>query len=117
MGILFLGMGLIPPPPGVDIMDIRSINAHIHEYSFLAMMVPFMAHALGTLVGAFVAARLAGGQRIAMAYVVGVIFLLAGIDAMRQIPNAPLWFDALDLVVAYIPMAWLGGRLGARGRS
>ena len=25
---------------------------------------------------------------------------------------APAWFIALDLIVAYIPMAWIGGRLG-----
>ena len=111
MGILMLGMAVIPPPPGVDLMDIASINAHIHEYSFVAMMVPFLAHAMGTLMGAFVAVRIAVSRHMLLAMIVGVVFLLAGIDAVRQIPNAPLWFDVLDLVVAYLPMAWLGHRL------
>jgi hypothetical protein len=32
------------------------------------------------------------------------------------IPSAPLWFDALDLLGAYIPMAWLGHHL-AKGHA
>ncbi len=27
-----------------------------------------------------------------------------------QLPS-PMWFNALDLIVAYIPMAYLGGKL------
>jgi hypothetical protein len=27
---------------------------------------------------------------------------------------APSWFIALDLLAAYLPMAWLGVRIGAR---
>jgi len=113
MGILMLGMAVLPPPPGVDIMDIASINAHIHEYSFVALMVPFLAHALGTLMGAFVLTKLAASRHLELAMIfIGVVFLMGGIDAVRQIPNAPLWFDVLDLVVAYLPMAWLGAMVG-----
>jgi hypothetical protein len=97
-------------------MDIASINAHIHEYSFVAMMVPFLAHALGTLVGAFLAAKLAASKGMFPAMLIGIVFLLGGIDAVRQIPNAPLWFDVLDLVVAYLPMAWLGWLLAGGKR-
>ena len=49
------------------------------------------------------------------AYVIGGISLLAGIAMCFMIP-APAWFITLDLVVAYIPMAWLGGTL-ARSRA
>jgi hypothetical protein len=31
-----------------------------------------------------------------------------------MIPNAPLWFDVLDLGLAYIPMALLGWWLAVR---
>jgi hypothetical protein len=30
---------------------------------------------------------------------------------------APLWYEALDLIAAYIPMAFLGGKLGGAGRQ
>jgi len=45
--------------------------------------------------------------------VVGALFLAGGIAASFMIP-APTWFIVLDLVGAYIPMAWLGARIGSR---
>jgi hypothetical protein len=110
MGVLLLGSKLMPNPPGVDVNDPASINAHIHEYSVLQLLVPFLAHALGTLAGAFLAARFNRGTGLGLlaALVVGALFLFGGISMVMVIPNAPLWFDALDLVLAYVPMALLG---------
>lgn len=118
MGLIAAGGALLPPPPGVDVNDVASINARIGEYSVAQLLVPFFAHALGTLVGAWLAARLAGGRRGALvaAGIVGAFSLAGGIGAVLMIPAAPLWFDALDLLGAYLPMAWLGARL-ARTRS
>ncbi|MFM7281994.1 MAG: hypothetical protein ACKO32_09470 [Planctomycetia bacterium] len=72
--------------------------------------MPFLAHALGTLAGAFLAARFNRGTGLGLmaAQVVGALFLFVGISMVVMIPNAPLWFDALDLLVAYVPMALLG---------
>lgn len=114
MGLIYLGMALLPAPPGVDVNDIASINAHIREYSTLQLLTPFFSHAIGTLAGAFLAARIAASHNMAFALVIGVVFLIGGIMAVRMIPNAPMWFNVLDLVVAYLPMAWIGGRM-ARG--
>lgn len=41
---------------------------------------------------------------------VGVFFLLMGIFMVLSV-GGPLWFIILDLVGAYIPMAWLGYKL------
>ena len=111
MGLIMAGMALLPPPAGVDIMDVASINAHIHEYTFAQLLVPFIAHAMGTLVGAFLAAKIASTRKMVFALVIGLVFLWGGVDMVRMIPAAPIWFNVLDLVVAYIPMAMLGGRL------
>ncbi|MFM7281995.1 MAG: hypothetical protein ACKO32_09475 [Planctomycetia bacterium] len=35
MGVILAGSKLMPAPPGVDVNDPASINAHIHEYSVL----------------------------------------------------------------------------------
>jgi|JI10StandDraft_1071094.scaffolds.fasta_scaffold62483_5 hypothetical protein len=117
MGIIIFGSNLLPPPPGVDVSDVASINAHIHEYSTIQILVPFFAHALGTLIGAFIVARLAVSRQMILALVIGAFNLLGGIMAVRMIPDAPMWFNGLDLVVAYLPMAWLGGKLGMRGTA
>ena len=39
---------------------------------------------------------------------IGAFFLLGGIVASFIIP-APTWFVITDIVIAYIPMAWIGG--------
>ncbi|MFZ9915143.1 MAG: hypothetical protein ACO3IB_07375 [Phycisphaerales bacterium] len=119
MGILLGGARLLPPPAGVDVNDVATINANIDKYSVLDLSVPFAAHALGTLVGAFIAASVAATPRgrLRAASFVGILFLLGGIEAIRMIPNAPLWFDALDLCVAYLPMAWIGWRVATRGKA
>ena len=52
-------------------------------------------------------------RKITFALVVGFVHLLGGIAAAFLIP-APVWFIALDLVIAYVPMAWLGGKFVSR---
>ncbi len=112
MSIIIGGGALLPPPEGVDVNDIVSINAHIGEYSVVQLMVPWLAHAMGTLVGAFLAAMIAATPRwkMAGALVIGAMFLLGGSIAVSMIPDAPLWFDVSDLG-AYVPMALLGAFL------
>jgi hypothetical protein len=48
-----------------------------------------------------------------LAMIVGVFGVLGGIAAAFMVP-ALVWFMALDLVVAYIPMAWLGWKLSGK---
>jgi hypothetical protein len=116
MAIVYAGGALMPPPPGVDVSDPASINAHLGEYSVAQLLAPFVAHAAGTLVGAVAAARLSAGRPLVAALAVGGIFLLGGIAAVRMMPATPTWFAVLDLGVAYLPMGWLGARIAARGR-
>jgi hypothetical protein len=112
--LIYLSPMVIPPPAGVDVTDPESLAAGIHLFQPKHFVMPFLAHALGTLVGAFVAFKLAVTHKARLAYVVGALFLVGGIWAATMIP-APTWFIALDLVAAYLPMAWLAIRLGARG--
>lgn len=45
-----------------------------------------------------------------LALVVGGLHFVGGVAAAFMIP-VPTWFVVLDLTVAYLPMAWLGGRI------
>jgi hypothetical protein len=117
MGLIMLGSSIIPAPPGVDASDAESIAAGMHLFEAKHFITPFVAHAAGTLVGALVACLLAVSSKMTVAMVIGFVSLAGGIAAAFMIP-APLWFLVLDLLVAYIPMAWLGGKLGQRfGKS
>lgn len=77
---------------------------------------PFLAHALGTLAGSFVAAKLAASHRVKSAIGIGVFFLIGGIAAISML-GGPLWFNAADLLLAYIPMGYLGAILAGATRS
>jgi len=109
-GLIMIGPSVIPPPPGVNVMDMESLKTNMHLFEPKHFIFPFLSHALGTLAGALVVSFLAATHKMKFAIGVGVIFLLGGIVASISIP-APTWFIALDLIVAYIPMGWLGGKL------
>jgi hypothetical protein len=111
MGIIMLSGSIIPPPEGGDITTMEGLKATMHLFEPKHFIFPFLAHAIGTLVGAFVAARIAATRKMSMALIIGVFFLIGGSVNIFML-GGPLWFTVLDLAVAYIPMAYLGGRLG-----
>ena len=113
MALIMASPSLIPPPAGVDVSDAESLRRSIHLFEPRHFVMPFLAHALGTLVGALVAWLVAASSKGRLAMVVGIVNLCGGLAASFMIP-APAWFIALDLLVAYLPMAWLGARIGAQ---
>ena len=113
MALITLSPSLIPPPAGVDLRNTESLRSSIHLFEAKHFLMPFLAHALGTFAGALTAFLIAGTHKARVAYVIGFLFLLGGVAAAFMIP-APAWFIALDLVLAYLPMAWLAIRTGAR---
>ena len=115
MSIVTLGPALIPPPAGVDPTNAQSLAGAMHLFEPRHFVMPFLAHALGTLAGALAAWFIAASHKANFAYAIGVVFLCGGIAACFMIP-APAWFMALDLIVAYLPMAWLATWIGARLR-
>lgn len=116
MALISISPMLIPPPAGVDVTNAESLSLGIDLFEPQHFIMPFLAHALGTLAGAFVAYLTAASHKSSFAYVIGVFFLCGGVAASFMIP-APSWFIALDLIVAYLPMAWLGILLVRRIQS
>jgi len=112
MFIVTISGSIIPPPEGADVTTMEGLEASIHLFHPRHYIMPFLAHALGTLVGSFIAALIAVNHNFKFAMGIGVFFLFGGIAASVMIP-APLWFIVLDLVLAYLPMAYLGW-LGAK---
>lgn len=111
MLLISLSPMLIPPPAGVDVTNTESLSLGIDLFEPRHFIMPFLAHAFGTLVGSLVAYLMAASQKKRFAYGIGLFFLCGGIAASYMIP-APVWFISLDLLLAYLPMAWLGILLG-----
>lgn len=112
MGLINLGYGLIPLE-GIDPNNLDDLAKVMPTLEAKYFIFPFLAHAMGTLVGVGVAAAIAGWQNIKYALYFGVLYLLGGIAAAVMIP-APTWFLVVDLGLAYLPMAWLGGTIAAK---
>ena len=113
MALISLSPSLIPPPAGVDVNSAESLSKAMHLFEPRHFIMPFLAHAVGTLAGAFAAYLIAASYKAQIAYVIGAGFLCGGVAASFMIP-APTWFIALDLLAAYLPMAWLGVQIGTR---
>lgn len=112
--IIQLSGKLFPLPAGINAQDIESLNQNIHLFGPEHFSSTFLAHALGTLLGAFVAAKIAATHKMPLSIAIGAFFLMGGIYMVYLLPMAPLWFSATDLLLAYIPMAYLGGKLAQR---
>jgi len=109
--LIMLSGSIIPFPNGVDPMDPESLQANADLLESKHFIIPFVAHALGTLVAAFIITKMAVYNNRRLALFAGLFFLAGGIMSVLKI-SAPMWFNGLDLLVAYLPMAWLGWSLG-----
>ncbi len=110
IGIINISGSIIPPPDGTDSTTMEGLKAAMLLFEPKHFIFPFLAHALGTFVGAFLAALIAATHKMKFALGIGLFFLIGGIYMVFMLPS-PVGFIILDLVVAYIPMAWLGGKL------
>lgn len=116
MGIVSISGSLIPPPEGVDPSNMESLKNGMHLFEPRHFLMPFLAHALGTGVGALIAALIAANRKMIFALVIGFFFLLGGITSVFMLPS-PTWFTITDLALAYLPMAWIGGKLGGGSKK
>ena len=102
---------VIPLPPGVDPNDLESLKANMHLFEARHFIFPLLAHGMGSLVGAATAACLAPSHPMRYAIGIGLFTMLGGIAMVFMLP-APTWYIAADLIGCYLPMAWLGGKIG-----
>lgn len=109
MALVQIGHALFPIT-GVEPTDMEALAEVMPTLDFKYFVFPFLAHALGTLSGATIAASIATGHKMKFALGIGVLFLLGGIIVNYMLPG-PTWFAVTDILIAYIPMAWLGGKI------
>ena len=112
MGLVNLGHKIFPLE-GINSNNMEALASVMPTLTYEYFIFPFLAHALGTLTGAATASMIAATQKMKFAMAIGLLFLLGGIFVNYLIPG-PIWFTLTDLALAYIPMAWLGGKIGVK---
>ncbi len=105
-----IGPSIVPLPEGADVSSMEKLQESMALFTPANFLFPFLGHAVGTLVGAFVAAKLAASHATIFAGGIGLFFLAGGIAAVAML-GGPLWFMVADLGLAYLPMAYLGALL------
>jgi len=111
--IINISSKVIPPPAGFDLTTAKGLQAAMPHMGPEHFVFPFLAHALGTLISALLISRFLKSQQFVFAMMAGILFMLGGISMVIMLPETPIWFVLLDLIVAYIPMALLGNKLGS----
>tara|TARA_B100001758_G_C17810643_1_gene304323 strand:+ start:129 stop:449 length:321 start_codon:yes stop_codon:yes gene_type:complete len=85
-------------------------NFNAMNWDLKYFIFPFLAHSLGTFSGALTVVKLSKKTSVIFPLIVGFYFLTGGIYMATILP-APRWFLFLDLIFAYIPMAFLAWKI------
>ena len=115
MFIILASSSIIPPPNGADNTTMEGLKATMHLFEPKHFLFPFLAHAIGTFAGAATTAIIAISHKTKLPFIIGGFFLIGGIVSVCSLPS-PIWFTIVDLVFAYIPMAYLAIKLFAKNR-
>lgn len=110
MAIILMSSSVIPPPKGADVTTMEGLKATMHLFEPRHFIFPFLAHALGTFAGAATAAVIAVTNKTQLALVIGAFFLIGGIVNVCTLPS-PIWYNILDVVFAYLPVAYLAKKV------
>jgi hypothetical protein len=108
---------IIPPPIGANLTTEEGLKAAMPLMEPKHFLMPFLAHAMGTFVAAFLITAamqlLLKKSNLYISLIPGFCFMVGGIMMVQMLPS-PMWFTITDLVFAYIPMAYLGYRIGEK---
>ena len=104
---------IILPIEGIDPNNMEVLAEIMPNLGFEYFIFPFLAHAFGTLVGATIAGFIAVKHKMKFSLGIGALFLLGGIMVNYMLPG-PTWFTILDIILAYIPTAWIGGKIAIK---
>ena len=117
MGIIIISSSIIPPPQGADLTTMEGLKESMHLLQPKHYIMPFLAHALGTFLGALIAATIVAKHKIKFALGISIWFMIGGTINIFMLPS-PTWFTILDLAGAYIPMGYIAGKLvETRGKT
>jgi hypothetical protein len=109
--IINISSKVIVPPKGFDLNTAEGLQAAMPHMGPEHFLFPFLAHAIGTLISALLISRFLKSQQFVFSMMAGILFLMAGVAMVIMLPGTPIWFILVDLIGAYIPMAYLGYKL------
>jgi hypothetical protein len=116
MAMIMFSSKIIPLPHGVDVTTEAGLKAGMHLFEAKHFIMPFLAHALGTLLSAIIIVKIMPKRKQFWAYFVAAMFFAGGFMEVLSLPS-PLWFSLTDLIVAYFPMSFIALKLFYRSNE
>jgi len=113
MAIVMSGGFLIVPPQGADLTTEKGLLAAMPLMEPKHFLMPFLAHAIGTFVAAYLATRFSKTKAIRIPIIIAALFFIGGLIDILEL-HAPIWFSCIDLALAYFPMSFLAYKWAKR---
>ncbi len=113
MLLVEIGSKIVSPPKGYDLTKMEGLKAAMSVMQPKHFIFPFIAHAFGSLTGAFTASMIATSRKLALSLFIGGFFMIGGMSMIWILPS-PTWFNLLDISLAYFPAAYLGHKVAQR---
>lgn len=112
-----LGHAMFPPPAGVNLADPEALERIIEVLPVASLAMVACGWALGSLAGAWVAARIARQFCLSAAMAVGGVMTMLVVANFVMVPH-PLWMILAGIALP-LPLAWVGWRsaVGATSRK
>ena len=99
-----------PPPAGLDFNDRAAMSAYVRDMPMGALIAVLLGYFIGVCAGAWLATRISVSRHARQGMMVGVLFFVASLVNLSNIPH-PAWFWGANLLV--VPLAaWLGLHFG-----
>ncbi|MFM7731625.1 MAG: hypothetical protein ACKO6L_11340 [Flavobacteriales bacterium] len=113
LGLVYFGYAIVPLPEGFDMNDENQFALAVSQFQPINYLFPFLAHFMGSLVASYIATR-ALGTKTAWVLPSG-LFLIGGMQMIQRVPS-PMWFNAVDLGLAYFPAGYMGYLMARNSR-
>jgi hypothetical protein len=108
-----LGHRIYPLPADLDVNDPEALAGAMAKAPIGALLLVLLAWAVGTVAGAWVAARLSGRSHVLHGVIVGALLFAAAMANLLSFPH-PIWFW-IAAIALFFPCAYLGATLAACG--
>ena len=116
MAFINLSSSVIPLPAGVDNTTMEGLKAGIHLFEPQHFLFPFLAHAMGTLVGAIITGFIIREKNIGLITIVALVNFVGGLMIIIALPG-PLWFSIVDLIFSLFSHGLVGMEIVSKSLS
>lgn len=111
----YISVYAFPLPAEIDTQDINSITENMNNIPLINLILVIASYGLASLIAGFVSVKIKTGNSIIPILNIGILLTIFGFINFITIPH-PIWMILVGSVT-FIPMTWLGGKLGMTNKS